>query len=492
MIFLLMLFGFSANAIYKLMLMRKFPKRGNDSYLYLLYTIFLKKQKKLPVIFDDLYALEYNEMWYPPGLPVILSILPTKFIQKYYWLISIIFDSLIVLFLSGTVYVLSNSEFLTVLSAFIYIFSFSTINEVNVLTPRIPGLFYFNLLMVSYFYFIMTNNYYLFAFSLLLGVLVLLTHKMTTQIIFLTFIMFAFILDKFHLIYIPSVIFLTIIFSKGFYIKILKSHYDYIQFWSRKWKKMGGHQIKDSPIYGDIDKSDRLVYQDNFRSYTKYIFNLIFQNQYIIYPIIFFINNKKNDGLSFYYLSALTACIIFSQAILVYALPFLRGIGYGGQYGKYTAFFSIIIIPSIWCINIVKILIIINILILTIIAIKFLIKSQREVLYHWDYRKMTPLFNFIKILKPDLLWCIPVGLSEPIAYECYQRVLWGAHGSPTKNIEFILPVLSKPIEEVVEIWNPSHILFEKAYTNLYKKLKFSIIWENDDYIILKSSNSKNR
>ena len=69
--------------------------RGCDAYYFLFCACEFRKTKRLPIILPKVYVLEEREQWYPPGFSVLLSWIPQRVLDKYYWAVSPMIDSLI-------------------------------------------------------------------------------------------------------------------------------------------------------------------------------------------------------------------------------------------------------------------------------------------------------------------------------------------------------------------------------------------------------------
>src|SRR5574340_846994 len=69
-------------------------KRGCDAYYYLLCAEEYRKNKKLPIVLPKLFLLDVTEQWYPPLFIELLSIIPTQWLKRTYWLITPAIDTL--------------------------------------------------------------------------------------------------------------------------------------------------------------------------------------------------------------------------------------------------------------------------------------------------------------------------------------------------------------------------------------------------------------
>ena len=108
---------------------------------------------------------------------------------------------------------------------------------------------------------------------------------------------------------------------------------------------MGGvHQVEGSPLYGDKNYKNTGIYQKSTRHTFRIIKIYFSQNIYIAIPLLIILI-KNPEIPQEIYLSSIVSLIVFLIGIISYIIPFLRGIGFGLQYGKLCIPFVLLSIP---------------------------------------------------------------------------------------------------------------------------------------------------
>ena len=167
---------------------------GIDLYRWLLYSDEIRKNGyKLPRYVDRYIVKE--RFSYPFLLLFIMSLFPKLFLEKFNYIISPIFSVIENIFIYIFIYFLSNDQNIALLGSFIYATTASNIIENTFLSTRSIGQ-----LAVSIAYL----GIYLYAFEafpilffILACSLLLITHRMSVQIIFFLSISYSIYLHDF-------------------------------------------------------------------------------------------------------------------------------------------------------------------------------------------------------------------------------------------------------------------------------------------------------
>lgn len=481
--------------LWRILPLLKQPHQGCDAYFYLIAIEVFKKNKKIPILMPPYYVMEYQESWYPPGFIILLSLLKKRIIDKIYWLISPALDSVLccLLYLFMCLYNRNGNAALIII--LIYIFSRAAIDETISLTSRQAGALLLNILFISSILFISNKDCkWLLVIALISGILLLMTHKLSTQVFYISFVIMSIIFFEITFIVIIVIVFLsTILLSKGFYIKILRSHVDFIKFWSRNWKHLGAHQLNDSIIYG-IKKKQEItspVYRKDVRK--NVLKNYCIDNLYAVFPfsiLLLSIFNLKSISKPSLFFAGLSLTILMI-GLLSYIIPYLRGIGLINQYGKLALPIALICAIDLYKIDQLTILIYVIVsfyLYQGIISLYNIIiindqKSSTEIGI-WDYSKLDKLFRYLQTLNDPLIMCIPLNYCDLIAFHCRKRVLWGGHTSPTSNLQSVLPVFSKSLSEIINEWSVTHLLVDRIYCEPeIFNINAEVVWEKDSLVI---------
>ncbi|MCP5053596.1 MAG: hypothetical protein GY940_40895, partial [bacterium] len=211
-----------------------------------------------PVTLPGYFSLENSRQDYPPGFTVFLSLLPRQVVEKLYWTISPFIDSVICIILYLYCYDLTGNLTTSSIAILIYIFSTSAIRETQTLTSRQLGVLFFFIASVFGIRFVLIGHWWLLAVFLVSGIFMMMTHKLSTQAFFIMFILLAAIQgEPRFLLLLALLIMSAVVASGGYYIKILRGHWDFVRFWTRNWKNLGAHQVESSPVYKTGDSSQK-------------------------------------------------------------------------------------------------------------------------------------------------------------------------------------------------------------------------------------------
>ena len=113
--------------------------------------------------------------------------------------------------------------------------------------------------------------------SLIFAGLVLITHKMTTQVFWFTALFAAIFLQDIRIAaLIPCSMLMALLLSAGFYRRVFRAHVDIISFWYKNWHWSGSNPILESPIYGEPD------FESPSKYYRKGIASWIRRLQFVI------------------------------------------------------------------------------------------------------------------------------------------------------------------------------------------------------------------
>jgi hypothetical protein len=128
------------------------------------------------------------------------------------------------------VYTITSSFPLAVVSAFITTFNLSTFENTVMFTPRPLGLLFYSLLV--YVTLLFPSGLLSTLAITILVMLVNLSHKFATQAMIFGLLPYVFIFSRFDLFLSIALGFLlSILVSKGFYLKILREHYNWLYFY---------------------------------------------------------------------------------------------------------------------------------------------------------------------------------------------------------------------------------------------------------------------
>lgn len=444
---------------------------GVDHWYWKKYIETYLHNKMFPPVLPQYIFDEFQ--WYPPVFPLVMAYLPRRLLNTLSQWLAIIIDLLrmITLLIVANLTCPGNDLSLFIIGL-IYATTPILISYNIQLNPRGLGALFLDILIVLVMYWYLYSGPNIFLVPIIiLSALILITHKMTTQIFwFLSLGAFIITFDYRFLLIIPTSVISALIISKGFYWKVLKAHWDIITFWYRNWPWLQAHPIKESPIYGESSyetptKHHRKGWK-GFAQHLKYLFGFIPSVWcYIILMIsLLFSSTLHFNSITKWTIGWASISLIFVLATIF--IPMLRCLGSGYLYLYNLAFPA----SLLWALgakdfgnSILFRILLAFALILNVIAILFFYKR----LFHNRTQRIDS--DFIKIIEylnsaiPGTVMCLPPQWYDVIAYKTNQPVLYGGHGYGFKMLEPVFPRLLIPLNEIIKRYGVKYLVSVKDY-----------------------------
>lgn len=462
---------------------------GIDHWYWLLCTEELKNKKRIPIVLNN-FILEIDEQWYPPLYSLFLSIFPLNFLKKRGYVVVILIDCIQLLVLYCFTYYITNNYVIAISAAFIYSITPFLINYNIQLNPRGLASLLFIIVMIIIYFYHATSKIYLIPIVIIIGVLILLLHKMATQLLIFTLMILSIIeLDLIYIYFTIGIIIFTFIFSMGFYSKVLSAHWDIVSFWNRNRNYVNAHQYYESPLYRKEEFKSTAFHNKGIKGVLNHVRVIFFANPFIILSILYGILNFNNLSTITIFLFKLNV-IIFIWIILTTFIPQLKCLGAGVNYIYFSALpTAYLISESIYngeIIYVIAAVILVVLSILKIIRIYKKIKYNREMSINNDLIKT---FNYLEKLPENNILCIPLKLSDAAAYFTRKKILWGGHSYGFKKLEEFFPIIRGKIEDIIVKYDINFILLDIKYLSIHELIKdkklILKIYKNENYTVYK-------
>lgn len=442
---------------------------GVDIWTHLIYLKEFKKQKKMPVNMKNgfIFSGDYD---YPPVFMWILSKLPFRLVEKYEFLFSPFFDSIHLILIFLFAYMLTSSIYIAFLTQALYVLTPIIILENSSATPRSLGYTLFTIVMMSIFFYQNSGNMWLLILAIVSGALIFLTHRFTTQG-FLFFAIIFGVLEKsllFPSIFLVSFV-LALVFSKGFYWKVLNGHLGNLMFWKKNIEHRYAHQVK-----GNL--SPKKTKDFIFRIYTQFLkfppFVLEITNPWILFTLIFILFNLNDNFIISSFVLWIT--ISYGLAIATMWIPFLRFLGEGQRYLELSAFPTAFIAAYVFVSSIStnwETPIVFAYTLVGITSFVTILIIQRKAIINEKLRTLTPdmkkMFLYLRSMKrkPRLL-CIPHQITTNTIYHTGCFVYVNASYKTINEISDVYPFIKKPISEIMKKNNLDFILLNTEYASI--------------------------
>jgi hypothetical protein len=463
---------------------------GVDIWTHLLYLREYHKQKGIPKNISNGFLVS-GKYDYPPAFIVILSRFPLRIVEKYEFLFSPFFDFIHLILIFFIAFQLSGSLFIAFTTQILYILTPIIVLENSSATPRSLGYTLFTIVFMSLFIYIQQGNMIYLFISIVAGSLIFLSHRFTTQGL-LFFSLFFALYDR-NAIYI-GVLFLSLLlallFSKVFYLTVLRGHIGNLRFWYKNIRYRFAHQIKGN--YKEHKTQDFV-----FRVYNQFLkfppFVLAITNPWTLPVFYIFFFLIPSDPL----MQKLVWWVIFSYILALSTIwtPRLRFLGEGQRYLELSAFPTAFLSAwflHVWFTEAQAILLPLGYTLAGLGALMTIIVIQRKAIVKDKLRTLTPplqkMYDYLRSLKqkPKLL-CIPHQITTNTIYHTGCPVFVNASYANIEKISDIYPFMKKPIKQIMHEYGLSAVLLNEDYAKIddLRLRNYHIIKRFDNYVLLK-------
>jgi len=446
---------------------------GVDIWTHLLYLKEYHKQKGIPKEITEGFLVQ-GRYDYPPMFILILSKFSIDSVRKYEFLFSPFFDAIHLLIIFHLAFYLSDSVAIALLTQTLYVLTPIVVLENSSATPRSLGYTLFSLLFMCLFVFTQTGDMLYVTFAVLLGSIIFLSHRFTTQGFLFFSILFSVVFRDLIYIFVFLCSFIgALIISKGFYLTVLSGHLGNLKFWYNNIKYRFYHQIK-----GEFTNkaSEDFV----FKVYNQFIsippIVLAVTNPWILFALLslFF----KIPSFPFQQQFYLWIGISYFLALVTIWVTKLRFLGEGQRYLELSAFpaafiaaYTLMKVSS----DLVQTIGIFAYILTATAALVTIIVIQRKAIIKDSLRTLTPdlekMFHYLKTLKkkPRLL-CIPHQITTNTIYHTDCPVFVNADYTNIEKISDVYPFLKKPLATILKKHNLDGVLLNEKYAT-YQDLK---------------------
>lgn len=463
----------------------KLKHYGVDAWYYLLYTEEFRKSKRIPIKLPY-YLLDKEEQWYPPGFPLLLSLLPKNMLEKFQWLISPAIDCIQLLLLYVVTFLLTKSIVLAIVSGIMYASTMTLVGENMSLNSRSLGSLIFTMTMLCLLGFITSNNNLWLIPLILGGVVLLLTHKMSTQnLVFVVSGMSVYYKDIRLILILSGIFIVAIILTKGFYLNVLKGHLEILRFWKKNLHNLGAHQVYDSLLYKKPENyRDERFHLRGFKGVVRHIRGIIGNNWYAFFliPASFLFSNGMFGVQGFYFLWAV---LTYFMVIGTTFIPQLKFLGEGYKYIKLSIFPICVLTVTLLHTNLLFYSVGLSIMLLfNLYMIPYFYRNLRKNPIE-SMQGLEKVIEYLRKTKKDGIMTIPNVASDGLVYFTKKKVCWGGHSSGWNKLDLWFPVLKKPIEYFFTEYGLNFLLVDMHYVveGILELEDFKPVVEENNYAL---------
>jgi hypothetical protein len=447
------------------------PALGVDHWYWLLCAEDIKKRRKLPPRLPY-FMLEIEQQWYPPLFAGLLALLPMRWLKDHGGKISQFVDLLQGLTIFLTVLWVSKSLFIAFLSGLSYILAWFPLSYNTQLQPRGLANLVLTLAIVGMWFYINTSSIGIWVVVLILSVILLFLHKMTVQmwvIYILGFGIWAW--DWKILFLIPASLFVAFIVSKGFYIKILRAHWDIVSFWHENIKYLGSHQYYESVLYRKEGFASTAFHQRGLRPQIRKLLSLFKYNAFVLLlPVLAYnaVSHPQGKLEQFLWMWLGMTCLWTSLTTFV---PHFLALGQGHYY-LYQTFFPLFLLAG-FSIRSMSISLQSWLFIFWGIGFVYSFIKWERYCRTMPVHKMAAVGNdlkevlkYLKALPKDGIFCVPFQLPDWTAYWTRKKVFWGGHSFGCNTLlKPYFPIMREDLRETLKSKPLNYLLLWKGYLN---------------------------
>lgn len=439
---------------------------GVDHWYWKAYVERYRKEGRFPPDLPE-YRLDVAQ-WYPPVFPLMLSLLPSALFDKFSHVVAIVIDLARAISLMAMVYSLTSGDAIAVgIAGGVYALTPLLVSYNVQLNPR--GL---AAIMLDFVFFSATLLFFFKAPSWLWWVLVpssgllLLTHKMTTQLFWFLCLVGGLFLDWRLLALVPLSMAVALILSLGFYRKVLIAHWDIVSFWYRNWPWLGANPVMESPIYGIPEyETPRKLHRSGIAGVAKHVFSQSAYNPFAWLLVVVLILNPvlpiHLTGFPLFVTGGLALTLAFALATALIA-P-IRCLGAGHLYLYNAAFASSIVWALLYhksAQQVMPLLVLGGAASLLAIA-RFYVHVKQSPTLKVD-SDFESVLQFLSSKPKGAVICVPPQWYDVVAYKTGLPVLYGGHGYGFKLLEPTYPRLLVPLSDLIQRFDSRYIVYEKG------------------------------
>lgn len=442
---------------------------GVDQWFWKAYIERLRATRQFP---PELPQFIYDEkQWYPPLFPWLLSRLPASAFDQYGHVFADAIDLLRMALLFWATWTLTGSYGCTLVAGIAYACTPLLISYNMQLNPRgLGALLLDSALLLVGAILLFDAPAWLWILAAILTGLMLITHKMTTQLFCFLCLAGASVAGEWRLAaMIPVSVLTALLLSRGFYLNVLRAHWDIVSFWHRNWRWLAAHPVRESPIYGEAGyETPTKYFRSGVKGWIRRIQFLGGFNPWAWSVLILAGAGYLHKGIparqEVWVLGWLTLTLAFS--LLTTVMPWMRSLGNGYLYG-YNSIFPAALALGLSFVHMRESPLWWALVGLTLFACAagimiFLrtLRNSRTLKVDVD---LDRAMAHIAQLPRGVVMCLPSHWHDVVAYRTGQPVAYGAHGYGFRRIEHVFPRLMIPIKDVIRRDRIRYLLSHEGY-----------------------------
>lgn len=481
----------AALLVIRVVIVFRYQINAVDEYSYLL--LLREFRKKIPIDLGDKFTLEDSKSFYPIGYLIYLYIFRRLLNSKLGKAAIIILPDFLEFIVAAIFLKFISVEFDYFIIFFLIVFSPSKLSYNNQLSSRGLGDLFFFLFCMAIVSVVEFGQGSLFLYFLISASVagVILTHKMTLQLLVLAIFPALLIFSDINLSFllgslIAAIVGSCLLLGKDFSVGQARAHLDIVSFWHRNWRYLGEDQFylfRDQAV-----QSETRFHANKFGRFIEKMIRSIGHNPMaaVIVPYVIFSGDWN-----------VVVTIIMAIWVMVLATLFinpLKCLGAGHLYVQNTVGVSMVF----WILelqtfsdgpNWLFIFALIGFLGASGLFVFQLFKSNHEIL---KTRALEESAEFLNSLEAGTVLAIPFGSSNFLGLRTKHKIFFGGHTLGFKKLEPYWPVWRKsPTAD--KNFSIDYIVSQRSEEDLIKVLfqdfNLAIVNQNDFWIIRRAERS---
>lgn len=444
---------------------------GVDQWFWRAYIEALRRDGEFPPRLEQ-FRLDAAQ-WYPPIFPRLLARLPAAVFERHATRLAVLIDLLRLLLLVEATRRLSGSDGAALIAGAAYALTPLLVTYNLQLNPRGLAALFLDAMWICVGAVLLTAapaGFWLLA--MVFAGLVLLTHKMTTQLFVFTALVGGGLAFDLRLpLLVPVAMLTAMLLSGGFYRFVLRAHADILAFWYRNWHWSGSHPVLESPVYGEPGyESPSKYYRKGMAAWMRRLQFVLGFNPWM--PAVLavgacaWVAGRPLTPLESWVMAWLA--LTFAFALLTTLVPALRCMGQGYLYGYNGAFpaalalgLTSLSLGDTWYWRAAALLTVAACLAaLAVYFRKLRLSRTMKVDANLD-----AAVAHLAGLPRGAVMCLPQHWHDLVAYRARQPVAFGGHGYGFHLLEPVFPRLLLPVGEMIRRYGIRYLLTYTGYLN---------------------------
>jgi hypothetical protein len=441
---------------------------GVDTWYHLAYAEAFRRHPSLDVRLPQ-YLLQDPRQSYPPLFPSLLALLPARWLDRHYWVVSPVVDCVHLLLLYAVTYRLTNSIAVGAIAAATYAFTPHLISETRSLSPRPFGALLHTVAVLVLFKWLASGEIRWALAAAFVGALLFLSSAaLAAAYGFVCACLSVVFGDPRYVLCSISALLAAFVFSGGHMARVVRNYWHAVAYWRRCRRSYGAHPVRNSPLYGEVMSNPAQSPGFLGRNVLLQQVRLLGENPFLI-ALPLAAQAPAGWGRRLYAWALALAVL----SIVATAVPLLRAFGPGRSYMKAAIF------PMAFCLayGIGGISGLRRPLGMVVVAC--LGASLAAILFFVVYVRRRPteqtaalpaglveLTAALAALPVGGVFVLPYMYADSVCYGSGKPVVWGGHCGDLRRFEWVAPVITRPLPELFGELGVRYLLLDSRYARI--------------------------